>query len=213
MLVVKKFIFNPFLENTYIVWDNETKEAAIIDPGCSDDIESSLLKRFIEKENLDVHHLINTHCHIDHVLGNAFVKEEYEATYFAAKEELFFLDTLQEYAQTFGIKATPSPNPDEFISDNYSIKIGNIEGIFLSTPGHSPGGYSLFFKNEMICFSGDTLFYESIGRTDLWEGNYDQLISSIKNKLFTLPDSTIIYPGHEIETSIGHEKKHNSFLL
>ncbi len=212
MIVVKKFVFNPFFENTYVVWDTESKEAAVIDPGCSDDIEKILLKNFIEKEKLNVKYLINTHCHIDHVLGNSFVMNEFKTRFLASEEELFFLDTLHEYGKTFGIETSPSPKPDEFITDSKKILIGKSEGKFISTPGHSPGGHALYFEKEKICFSGDTLFYESVGRTDLWKGDFNLLMKSIKEKLYKLPDSTIVYPGHETETTIGHEKLNNTFI-
>lgn len=212
MLQIKKFVFNPFFENTYLVWDDETKEASIIDPGCNEHVEHNFLKDFIRKENLNLVYTINTHCHIDHVLGNSFIKNEFGTKLLIPKEEMPLFDLMVEQANAFGINYTSSPAPDEYISEENKIMLGNKEGRFLFTPGHSPGGYCLYFEEDKVCFSGDVLFHESIGRTDLWGGNYETLINSIKTKLFTLPDDVRLFPGHESETTVGYEKSNNPFI-
>ncbi|MDQ7818485.1 MAG: MBL fold metallo-hydrolase [Melioribacteraceae bacterium] len=212
MLTIKKYIFNPFLENTYIVSDDESKEAAIIDPGCYDDKERELLSNFITSKQLRIKYLVNTHCHIDHIFGNSFIKEKYNPIFLAPEEDLFLLDLMVEQANIYGTQLTPSPKPDEMISDGKEIFIGSSSGKFLFTPGHSPGEFCIYFEKEKICFTGDALFNGSIGRTDLWGGDYNTLINSITNKLFVLSDDVKIYPGHESESTIGYEKANNPFF-
>lgn len=212
MLKIQKFVFNPFLENTYIIWDEQSREAAVIDPGCFDKKENERFKKFIQTEDLNLLYLVNTHCHIDHIFGNAFVKEIFDCRYLAPELDLFLLDSMVEQAKAYGVMITPSPKPEELITENTKFRLGKIEGKFIFTPGHSPGEYCLLFEKEKICFTGDVLFKESIGRTDLWGGNYNTLIDSIKNKLLTLPDDVVIYPGHEQLSTIGFEKRNNPFI-
>ena len=213
MLIVKRFVFNPFFENTYLVYDNVKMEAAIIDPGCYDGNERNIVTKFINEEGLKVKYLINTHCHIDHIFGNAFIKEKYTPIFMAPEEDLFLLDLMIELGKSYGTPLDPSPKPDELINETKEISIGERIGKFLHVPGHSPGGYCLYIENEKICFTGDVLFKESIGRTDLWGGDYDTLIKSIHEKLFKLPDDVKIYPGHELESTIAYEKQNNQFLI
>lgn len=212
MLITKKFIFNPFYENTYLVYDDITKEAALIDPGCYEYYEQKELEDFIGKNELHIKYLINTHCHIDHIFGNAFVKGKYNPKYYASDDDIFLLDIMIQQSKIYGTPLKPSPKPDIFITEKETITLGNVVGKFIFTPGHSPGGYCLYFPDEKIIFTGDTLFKGSIGRTDLWGGNYDTLINSIKEKLLTLPDDTKIYPGHETDSTIGEEKRNNQFV-
>jgi glyoxylase-like metal-dependent hydrolase (beta-lactamase superfamily II) len=212
MLKQSKFVFNSFSENTYILWDDESSESAIIDPGCYGDHEKSILSDFIQEKGLIPKYLINTHCHIDHVFGNSYLKTKYNPTFLAPEPDLFLLKNLKQQAMLFGIETEASPMPDDFITEDKNLSLGIEKGEFIFTPGHSPGEYSLYFADSGICVTGDVLFCEGIGRTDLWGGNYDELIRSIKEKLFKLPDKTIILPGHGDISSIGHEKKHNPFL-
>jgi glyoxylase-like metal-dependent hydrolase (beta-lactamase superfamily II) len=212
MLNVQKFVFSDFMENTYIVWDEQSKETAVIDPGCYTPQEEKQLADFITANSLNLKYLINTHCHIDHIFGNAFVSENYVVKFLAPEHDLFLLDLMKEQATNFGVELKDSPKPDILIREDTKIDIGFFSPKFLSTPGHTPDEYSIYFENEKICFSGDVLFYEGIGRTDLWGGDFDKLIGSIKNKLFVMPDDTEVYPGHGDKTTIGHEKIHNPFL-
>lgn len=212
MLKIQKFIFNSFYENTFLAWDENSKESLIIDPGCYSNAEETQLKDFIQSKNLTVKYLINTHCHIDHILGNNFVIEEFNPIFLIPEKDLVLLENAQFQASSFGLKFKPAKSCDEFISENKEYFIGKIKFVFLFTPGHTPGEFCVYFENEKICFTGDVLFNDGIGRTDLWGGNYNQLINSIQNKLMTLPDETIIYCGHGIETNIGTEKKFNPFL-
>lgn len=212
MLKINKFICSPFSVNTYIIWDEDSKIAAVIDPGFYNADERSKASDFITTEHLDVKYLINTHCHIDHIFGNAFIKTKYNSEFLAPEKDVFLLDLMIDQAKNYGVDLTPSPKPDKIISETERFILGNSEGKFIFTPGHTPGEYCLYFEKDKICFTGDVLFHESIGRTDLWGGDFDTLISSIKTKLFTLPDDVIIYPGHESSSSIGHEKNHNPFI-
>jgi hydroxyacylglutathione hydrolase len=212
MIEFKKFTFNPFQENTYLVWHKLTNESAVIDPGCSTKSEEETLSNFINDNNLRVKYLLNTHCHIDHILGNAFIKEKYNCLFFAPELDLPLISNLLNQAEMFGVSAKQSPEPDKFISEELILRLSEVEMKFLFTPGHTPGEYCIYFPSENICFSGDVLFYESIGRTDLWGGNYSTLINSIKTKLLTLPTQTKIYPGHSESTSIQYEIYNNPFL-
>lgn len=212
-LNLNKFVFNPFMENTYVLWNEETKDTAIIDPGCCNEDERIELEKFIEEKELNIKYLVNTHCHIDHIFGNAFVKEKYNPKFIAPEEDKFLLDNAVEQAKMFAVDLTPSPEPDEFIFDGMSIDLGKIKNEFLFTPGHTPGEYSIYFEDDKICITGDVLFYEGIGRTDLWGGDLETLLDSIRTRLFTLPDEVTIYPGHGEKSTIGHEKKHNPFLF
>ncbi len=212
MIKLQKFTFNPFQENTFILWDETTLEAAIIDPGCISADEENTLSNFISLEKLNVKHLINTHCHIDHVLGNAFVKEKYGCKFYAPELDVPLLEKVIEQGKMFGMEVIQSPNPDEFITEDLILKLGELKIQFIFTPGHTPGEYCIYFESEKICISGDVLFKEGIGRTDLWGGDYQTLITSIQEKLFVLPDEVKVYPGHGDATTIGHEKSHNPFL-
>ncbi len=212
MLNIQRFVFSPFYENTYLIWDDSTKDAAIIDSGCYDDKERSTLDGFIKKELLQIKFLVNTHCHIDHIFGNAYIKEKYNPTFLASERDLFMLDLMVDTAKSYGVEFTPSPKPDKLIDETEPFILGESIGKFIFTPGHTPGEYCLYFEKEKICFTGDALFRRSIGRTDLWGGNYETLLESIRTKLFTLPDETIIYPGHDSHSTIEEEKENNLFF-
>lgn len=213
MLKLQRFVFNLFYENTYLIWDSESREAAVIDPGMNDENEETAFKNFIEKNSLQMKYLFNTHCHIDHILGNHFVKSNYDIKFYAPKDDLFLLELMNEQAKMFDIKIKESPKPDYFLTEELQLKLGEQNLNFIFTPGHTPGEFCIYNQTEKILFSGDVLFKESIGRTDLWGGNYSQLINSIKTKIFSLDDNTKVYPGHESETTIAHEKKYNQFLI
>lgn len=212
MFKIKQFIFSPFAENTYIIYDDSNKEAAVIDPGCYTREEEELLSKFAEEKQLEIKYLINTHCHIDHIFGNKFIKDKYNATFIVPEKDIFLLKLMEEQAAGYGVELKPSPQPDLLIENLNELKIGNYKCEFLFTPGHTPGEYCLYFPSEKILFSGDVLFYQSIGRTDLWGGDYDTLIRSIETKLYSLPDEVTVYPGHERMTTIGFEKKNNPFV-
>ncbi|HNP49612.1 MAG TPA: MBL fold metallo-hydrolase [Bacteroidia bacterium] len=212
MITIRSFTFNPFEENMYVLYD-ETKEAVIIDPGCYSENEKSELAEFILKENLIPVKLINTHAHLDHMLGNNFVASKYKLKLHMHKDDLDLLRSAPVYGQMWGIKPEPSPDPEFFLQEGDLVNFGNSSLLVLFTPGHCPGSLSFYSAKDQFAIVGDVLFYGSIGRTDLPGGNLEILLKSIREKLFVLPDQTIIYPGHGPHTTIGFEKKHNPFLV
>ena len=211
MLQLKVFTFNPFQENTYILYD-ESKEAVIFDPGCYEKEEKEELASFISSQGLKVSHLINTHCHIDHVLGNAFVKNKYNVKLWIHKNEVPVLKSVKVYAPNYGFAGYQDAEQDGYLDENEKFKFGNTELEILFVPGHAPGHLVFFNKDSKICIAGDTLFQGSIGRTDLPGGDHQTLLRAIKSELFSLPDDTVVYPGHRPETTIGIEKQHNPFV-
>ena len=212
MTKVQCFTFNPFQENTYVVYD-ETKECVIFDPGNINVKEDKILSAFIENEQLNVVHLINTHCHLDHVFGNQYVVEKYKVEFSMHKGEVPVLNSFIPTCQLYGIPIkVPSPNPTKFIEHQDVISFGNTQLLALLTPGHTPASLSFYCEASGFIISGDVLFRESIGRTDLPGGNFDTLVNSINAHLFTLPNQTIVYSGHGHTTTIGYEKENNPFL-
>ena len=210
---IKKFTFNPFMENTFVVWDENSHEASVVDPGMSDEVEEHELKSFIEENSLFIKYLINTHCHIDHVLGCRFVKENYNPVYYIPEKDLPLYNNADKQAEMFGIEMSKLPKIDKYLTEDGRIILGAESFSNLFTPGHTPGEFSLYFDESQFCITGDVLFREGIGRTDLYGGDYNTLIESIKTKLFSLPDDILIYPGHGDESTIGYEKLHNPFLV
>jgi hydroxyacylglutathione hydrolase len=208
---VAQFTFNDFSENTYVLYD-ETKCCAIIDPGCFKSYEQQELSSFIIEKELTPVLLVNTHCHIDHVLGNAFVSKKYQLPLHLHQNELQTYEETARWGQFFGLVIENIPTPQVFISETDKLLFGNTTLDILFTPGHSIASLSFYHAPSSQLIAGDVLFYQSIGRTDLPGGDYNVLINSIKNKLFTLPEETIVYSGHGPKTSIGYEKKNNPFL-
>ncbi|WP_304516388.1 MBL fold metallo-hydrolase [Cecembia rubra] len=211
MLQLKSFTFNPFMENTYLLYD-ETREAVIFDPGCFEKYEQKELSDFIENEELELKMLINTHCHIDHVLGNAFVKRKYGVPLYLHQKEQPVLKSVTSYASNYGFAGYEESHPDYFISETDRIKFGNSSLEIRFVPGHSPGHLVFFHQETGICIAGDTLFQGSIGRTDLPGGDHDTLLNAIRTEMFSLPDTTKVYPGHGPMTNIAFEKEHNPFV-
>ena len=207
----KHFEFNAFAENTYILYNNH-KEAAIIDPGCSTPEECKQLADFIKTEGLKPALLLNTHCHLDHILGNHFVYSEYGLAPLIHRNELILLQKLGEVAAFYGVEATPSPEPLRFIEEHEKITLGDITLDVIYAPGHSPGSICFYNEKEKKLWGGDVLFHESIGRTDLPGGDYDTLENNILTKLFVLPDDVEVFSGHGIPTIIGYEKVNNPFV-
>jgi hydroxyacylglutathione hydrolase len=211
MLNIHSFTFNPFQENTWLLW-SAGRNCIIIDPGCYGGDEEKMLASFIDQHQLKPVRLINTHCHIDHVLGNPFVFRTW-----GLRPEIHYLeqamyDAVPQYGEMWGIRSDEQPEtlqsliPDEFIElDGNKLKI-------LFTPGHSPGEICLYAENDHLLIAGDVLFRESIGRTDLPGGSFPQLEKSIREKLYILPEQTMVHPGHGPSSTIGHEKKHNPFV-
>lgn len=211
MLGLHKFTFNPFQENTWIIY-SEQKNCIIIDPGCYSAEEKNTLKNFIDSHQLNPVKLINTHCHIDHVLGNRFVFDTWGLQPEIHSLELPLLKAVEQYGSMWGIHSDPQPEPLLSLSDGAVIELDGeiLHQIF--TPGHAPGEISLYHKGQQFLIAGDVLFYQSIGRTDLPGGDHATLLDTIRNRLFVLPDEVQVHPGHGPSTTIGHEKKNNPFV-
>ncbi len=210
-LQIHTLTFNPFEENTYII-AAPNHECIIIDPGCYDEAERVQLKKFLDDQDLRPVRLINTHCHIDHILGNAYIAKEFSLGLEIHEGELPVLKGGLTVAGMYGIPYDPSPEPSGFIREGESVILDHYAMKVLFTPGHSPASICLYSESDGFVIGGDVLFYESIGRTDLPGGNHNTLITSIRTQLFTLPDATVVYPGHGPTTTIGYEKMFNSFL-
>ena len=212
MTQVQVFEFNPFAENTYVVYD-ETGECAIFDPGCYTAEERETLSRFIAEKGLRPVRLINTHCHLDHVFGNAFVANKWGLGLEIHEGELPVLERFTQVCQMYGVPySEESPAPARFIEAGDVVSFGNTRLEVLFTPGHSPASISFYERGHGFLISGDVLFWESIGRSDLPGGDLNTLLASIRTRLFVLPDETLVYPGHGPTTTIRHEKEYNPFL-
>ncbi|MGZ3873299.1 MAG: MBL fold metallo-hydrolase [Mucilaginibacter sp.] len=211
MANVQSFVNNPYQENTYILYD-ESGECAIIDPGMETATEQNAVVNFIRANNLKPVLLLNTHCHIDHVLGNKFIFDQYGLKPKFHEGELPLLEAVAAYAPSAGMRYELSPLPDEYLLETGRIRFGNTELVLLFAPGHSPAHLCFYDAVANLLIGGDVLFRNSIGRSDLPGGNFNQLIDSIEQKLFALPDDCTVYPGHGPETTIGYEKVTNPFL-
>ena len=207
---VKSFVFNPFMENTYLLYD-ASKEAIIIDPGCYEDYEQKELTDFIAAHDLKVTRLLNTHCHIDHVFGNQFVKDKYGVKLEIHAEDEATLKAVKVYAPNYGFQHFEEAEVDKYFDEGDTISFGNSSLEIVFVPGHAPGHVAFYNKNEKVIIGGDVLFDGSIGRTDLPGGNFETLIKSIHEKIFPLGDEMVIYPGHGGTTTVGKEKQTNPF--
>lgn len=210
MIQIQSFTFNQFSENTYVLYD-ETLQAVIIDPGCYEKEEQDELKNFISSKNLTVELLLNTHCHIDHVLGNDFVKRQYKVPFLIHPVEVEVLKSVKIYAPNYGFQQYHEVLPDGLLKENHPVTFGNSSLKVLFLPGHSPGHVGFYESTQQFLISGDVLFYHSVGRTDLPGGNSNTLLSSIHQSLFVLPDEVTVYSGHGPTTTLGEEKIHNPF--
>ncbi len=212
MIEIEQFTFNSFQENTYLLIDPSSRDCIVIDPGCSNSSEEGELVSFIEEKQLQPVRLINTHCHIDHVLGNKFISEKYHLSLESHRLEIPVLASGTQVSQMYGIPYKESPEISIFHEEGQSIQLGQTQIEFLLTPGHSPGSICLVSKKEKWVIGGDVLFLGSIGRTDLPGGNYDTLMGSIISKLMPLEDEVVVYPGHGPTTTIGNERTTNPFI-
>lgn len=211
-MTIKTFVFSPFQENTYLIYD-ENGDAAVIDAGCYNDFEKQQLKQYIDDNKLKLKRVLNTHLHIDHQFGNKFLFETYGLKPEAGRADEFLLENVAGQARMFGLAGGDSAQQlGSYIEDNQLISVGNILLKAIHAPGHSPGSMCLYSENEGIIFAGDVLFRGSIGRTDLPQGDYATLIRAITERLMVLPEDTVVYCGHGPTTTIGDEKRHNPYL-
>lgn len=211
MLTVKSFEFSPIQENTYVLY-NEFNECIIIDPGCYFDSEKEALSQFITQKQLTPKLLVNTHCHLDHVFGNKYVAEQYQLILHIHTLEKQVLDFAPASGLMYNMPFDNYSGAFIYITENDTLSIGDDVLKILFTPGHSPGSVSFYNEAGGFVIGGDVLFKNSIGRTDLPGGNYEQLIQSIQTQLMVLPNDTKVYSGHGPVTTIGAERLNNPFL-
>lgn len=213
MLHIHTLPFNMFGVNTYILWNSDTDEAAVIDPGMCNTRERDTLDSFISQHGLQVKQLINTHMHVDHIFGDLYIKEKYGTPIQASPLDAFLGDKADMQCRMFGLPGDmASVGIDVELTDGMTINLCGLEAHILSVPGHSPGSIVIYLPEAKAAFTGDVLFQGSIGRTDLVAGNHSQLINGIKTKLMALPDDTVVYPGHGSPTTIGAEKRSNPYI-
>ncbi len=211
MIKIEKFVVNPLGENSFIVSD-ETGECIFIDPGFFYDEEHEEVNNYIKTNNLIPVKITNTHCHFDHIMGVEFVRNNFKIPFLAHADDVFWVEKAIDQGKMFGFEMDPVAPVDDFLVENEYVEFGNTKLKIIHVPGHSPGHVVFYSEKDKKLIAGDVLFYGSIGRTDLPGGNYETLILNIKNKLFDLPDDTVVYCGHGPETNIGFEKRTNPFL-
>lgn len=211
MLSLHKFTFNPFSENTYLLW-NEKKEAVIIDPGMIDNREEHEVIDFIREHKLTLKYLIATHTHLDHVFGNAFILKEFRVPFIAHTLADGVLPMATQAAKLYGIPLTPSPMPDQHFEHGDTFKLGDDTLEVRFAPGHAPDHVVFVDRAGKRVIGGDVLFQGSVGRTDLPGGDAETLFKSIREQLYSLPDDFVVYSGHGPETTIGQEKRSNPFV-
>lgn len=211
MTEIKIFVFNSFQENTFLLYD-ETKECIIIDAGCNEEHEFKKIDNFIQENKLVLKTIVNTHCHIDHIMGNAYLVKKYGVSSIAHQQDMPLLEHSNDMALAFGLNIQEPPVPNQFVDEGDEIKFGNTTLKVKHVPGHSPGSIALYNEDDKFVIVGDVLFKGGIGRTDLPGGDYDTLIASIHDKLFTLNADVIVYPGHGEKTTIDDERKSNPYF-
>lgn len=211
MLKIKSFVFSPIQENTYLLY-NELNHCIIIDPGCYFPEEKDELKAFITQSGLQPRLLLNTHCHLDHVFGNKFVAEEYGLSLQIHEKEKAMLEFAPASGLMYDLPFDNYTGDLLFLKEGENLVLDGDELEIFFVPGHSPGHICFYCTKQSFIISGDVLFNRSIGRTDLPMGDHQTLLSSIRKKLFVLPDETVVYSGHGPVTTIGDEKRENPFL-
>jgi hydroxyacylglutathione hydrolase len=209
---IEKFVFNSFRVNTYVLFD-ETDDCVIIDPACENEREEEVLRCFISEKGLKPVAVLNTHGHVDHVMGNSFAVEQFSVDAYAHESDFFLIDQAVSFGSVFGLTVKQPPRPGKKLAEGDVFTFGKSKLSILHVPGHSPGSIVFYCEKDAVVIAGDVLFQGSIGRTDLPMGNHEQLIRNIREKLLTLPPDTLVYPGHGDSTSIGIEKATNPFLV
>lgn len=207
---IQKFEVGPFGENTYLLV--QSGEAIIIDPGFSNDSEFQLFENALSASGAKLIAVVLTHAHVDHILGLPRLLEKYTLDVYLNHSDLYLWNRFPEQATMFGIQATKIDTEPKELPIKQDFTLGSFSMDIRYTPGHAPDHVSIYFESENVLIAGDALFKQSIGRTDLYKGDFDLLAESIKNELYTLPDETRVLPGHGPETTIGFEKKNNSFV-
>ncbi len=211
MLEVKEFVFSPIEENTYVVY-NEGLDCCIVDPGCYSSNERNELKDFIAGLGLQAKYLLNTHCHLDHVFGNKFIHEQFDLIPYIHKNEKRMLELAPMSGLQWNLPFDGYEGELNYLTEGDLVRLGDDILKVIEAPGHSPGHICFYCEAQNFLLGGDVLFRQSIGRTDLPGGDHNTLIKNIREKIFTLPDNVVVYPGHGPSTTIGYEKKNNPFL-
>ncbi|MDR3235972.1 MAG: MBL fold metallo-hydrolase [Prevotellaceae bacterium] len=211
MIHVKTFYFNELRECTYVLWD-ETGECVIVDAGAETDSERRRLTKFIDGNGLKPAALLNTHGHFDHIMANAFVVQTYGVKSYIHAADNEMLEKANEYGNLYGYRIEQPPSASGFLTEEQPFCFGNSQLQVLHTPGHSKGGVSFYARDDKFVLTGDTLFKENIGRTDLRGGSYEEIMDSLRRKLMPLPDDTVVYPGHGKATTIGEERQYNPYV-
>lgn len=210
---IARLIFNPLQENTYVVWD-ESLEAVVIDAGNMSERENAILEQFLSERGLKPVYALNTHGHFDHLMGVEFLRQRYGAKFAVSSKDKFLVENATQSAELFGVRAGNMPEKiDVDLEGMQSISFGQSELQIISTPGHTPGHVAFYEPEAKLLFTGDTLFRESIGRTDLPGGDYSWIMKSILDKIMPLGDEVKVYPGHGETTDIGHESMYNPFVV
>ena len=213
-MIVKRFTFNVLNVNTYVLIDEKTSEAIVIDPGCQSAEERETFKDYIISNNLKIKRVLDTHLHFDHIYGQRFVEETFGVGAEACKKDITFLNHYQDLLVMFNMPMDDEALPLKgYLEDGDVIEVGSIRLNVLQVPGHSPGGLAFYEEKEHCAFVGDTILEGGIGRTDMHRGNYDTLVKSIKEKLLPLPDDTMLYSGHGEPATLGHEKETNPEII
>ena len=214
-MTVQSFTVSPFAENLYVVHD--AGEAALVDPGTTTEAERQRVLDYLDEHDLRVRHLLLTHAHIDHVFGCAFFAERFAARadhggWQLHRADLPLLTHAPAQAELFGVRLSPPPAPTHFLEAGEAIALGGGTLTVRHAPGHAPGHVVFVNEADGFVLGGDVLFAGSVGRTDLWEGSFPVLLRSIREQLLTLPDATVVYPGHGPATTVGRERRTNPFL-
>lgn len=211
-MITKTFTVNPFAMNCYIYWDENSKEGVIIDPGAYEDFEKEEILNYIKANGINIKLILNTHGHIDHILGNDWAKKQWDVPLLMHKDDMPLIKSSKKQAEMFGVNFPEPPLPDKFIDETDEVKFSDTVFKIEHTPGHSPGSVCFIDEKEKVIFGGDVLFRGSVGRTDLWMGDMNLLLDSIRSKVFKYSDDFTVYPGHMEETTIEEEKQYNPFL-
>lgn len=207
-MIFEHLIVGPLQCNCYVLGDDRTRDAIVIDPGD----EAERILDVIESHRLTVRAIVQTHAHFDHVGATGPLHDATGAPVSLHQGDQFLYDHLPMQAQLFGLPAPQAAAVSHWLTDGEEIKAGPLSAHILHTPGHTPGSICVTMDQRRLLFSGDTLFCGSVGRTDLWGGSFEQLMTSIQQKLLTLPDETVVYPGHGPKTTISRERRTNPFL-
>ena len=210
--MIQAFEFSPFLENTYVIADDTTRDAVIIDPGCYEQAEKEALSQFIDSHQLTVTAILLTHAHLDHVFGLAYLKRKYGVRAYLHPLDQFIFDDVASRCQLYGLRAYEPSSIDAPLHEGDTFRVGNLVFDIVFVPGHAPGHVAFINHADRYVVGGDVLFKGSVGRTDLPFGDQATLFNSIRTQLYTLPDDYVVYPGHNEPTTIGQEKRTNPFV-